>query len=38
MLAAVETQNGVIADITDMTQNLSAVADELMEQSHKFIH
>ncbi len=38
VLAAVETQNGVIADITDMTQNLSAVADELMEQSHKFIH
>lgn len=36
VLAAVETQDSVIADITGMTQNLSAVAEELMEQAHKF--
>ena len=35
-LAAVETQDSVISDITGMTQNLSAVAEELMEQAHKF--
>lgn len=36
VLAAVETQDSVITDITGMTQNLSAVAEELMEQAHKF--
>lgn len=36
VLAAVETQDGVISEITGMTQNLSAVAEELMEQAHKF--
>lgn len=36
VLAAVETQDSVIADITGMSQNLSAVAEELMEQAHKF--
>ncbi|MDE5697240.1 MAG: hypothetical protein K2I96_07520 [Lachnospiraceae bacterium] len=35
-LAAVETQDSVITDITGMAQNLSAVAEELMEQAHKF--
>lgn len=38
VLAAVETQDNVITDITGMTQNLSAVAEELMEQAHKFVH
>lgn len=38
VLAAVETQDSVISDITGMTQNLSAVAEELMEQTHKFVH
>ncbi len=33
VLAAVETQDSVI---TDITQNLSSVAEELMEQAHKF--
>lgn len=36
VLAAVETQDSVITDITGMSQNLSAVAEELMEQAHKF--
>ena len=36
VLAAVETQDSVITDITGMTQNLSSVAEELMEQAHKF--
>ena len=36
VLAAVETQDSVITEITGMTQNLSAVAEELMEQAHKF--
>jgi len=36
VLAAVETQDSVITDITGMTQNLSAVAEELMGQAHKF--
>ena len=31
-----ETQDSVITDITGMTQNLSSVAEELMEQAHKF--
>ena len=35
VLAAVETQDSVITDITGMTQNLSSVAEELMEQAHK---
>lgn len=38
VLAAVETQDSVITDITGMAQNLSAVAEELMEQAHKFQH
>lgn len=38
VLAAVETQDSVITDITGMTQNLSAVAEELMQQAHKFTH
>lgn len=36
VLSAVETQDSVITEITGMTQNLSAVAEELMEQAHKF--
>lgn len=36
VLAAVETQDSVITDITGMTHNLSSVAEELMEQAHKF--
>ena len=36
VLAAVETQDSVITDITGMTQNLLSVAEELMEQAHKF--
>lgn len=36
VLAAVETQDSVITDITGMTQNLSTVAEALMEQAHKF--
>ena len=36
VLAAVETQDSVITDIKGMTQNLSSVAEELMEQAHKF--
>lgn len=36
VLSAVETQDSVIKEITGMTQNLSAVAEELMEQAHKF--
>ncbi len=36
VLAAVETQDSVITESTGMTQNLSAVAEELMEQAHKF--
>ena len=36
VLAAVETQDSVITEITGMTQNLSSVAEELMEQAHKF--
>ncbi|MDE7418100.1 MAG: hypothetical protein K2N44_17665 [Lachnospiraceae bacterium] len=36
VLAAVETQDSVVSDITGMAQNLSTVAEELMEQAHKF--
>ncbi|MDE6053209.1 MAG: hypothetical protein K2G55_05490 [Lachnospiraceae bacterium] len=36
VLAAVETQDSVVTDITGMAQNLSAVAEELMQQAHKF--
>ncbi|MBO5144051.1 MAG: hypothetical protein J6C19_00765 [Lachnospiraceae bacterium] len=38
VLAAVETQDGVITDIAGMTQSLSAVAEALMEQAGKFQH
>nr|MDE7477286.1 hypothetical protein [Lachnospiraceae bacterium] len=36
VLAAVETQDSAITNITGMSQNLSAVAEELKEQAHKF--
>ena len=36
--AAVETQDGVIAEIANMTQNLSEMAKDLMNQAHKFKH
>lgn len=38
VLAAVETQDGVIADIAGMTQSLSTVAEGLMNQAQKFQH
>ncbi len=38
VLAAVETQDQFIANITGMSQNLSALAAELAEQSHKFTY
>lgn len=36
--AAVETQDSVIAEIANMTQNLSEMAKDLMNQAHKFKH
>lgn len=38
VLAAVETQDNVITNITGMAQNLSALAAELAEQAHKFTY
>ncbi len=38
VLAAVETQDQFISNITGMSQNLSALAAELAEQSHKFTY
>jgi len=38
VLAAVETQDSVIINITGMAQNLSALAIELAEQAHKFTY
>lgn len=38
VLAAVETQDSVITNITGMAQNLSALAAELAEQAHKFTY
>lgn len=38
VLAAVETQDSVIINITGMAQNLSALAAELAEQAHKFTY
>lgn len=38
VLAAVETQDSVITNITGMAQNLSALAAELAEHAHKFTY
>lgn len=38
VLAAVETQDQFISNITDMTQSLSTLAAELAEQAHKFTY
>lgn len=38
VLAAVETQDSVITNITGMAQNLSALVAELAEQAHKFTY